>query len=305
MNGTAKYFHPETLSRITRLELRARHVVEGFLSGMHRSPYRGFSVEFAAHRPYVPGDDLRHLDWRVWAKADRHFIKEYEVETNMRVHLLVDGSSSMAYPEVEIPRLSKWDYAATVAASLAYLLAGQQDSVSLTLFDSAIRHRQSPGNSAAAAFALTEALEAHQPAGQTDAALALREAAAAVPGRGMVVIISDLLMDLGALREAWRRFRFDGHDVVVLQILDQDELTFPFEQRTRFEGIEDPTQEVMTDPQALRAAYLEALQNFLQEIEGAALDTGIDYALLSTADPVDIGLTRFLARRLHQQHART
>ena len=137
MSVSAKYFRPEVLSRISRLELRARHVVEGFVSGMHRSPYKGFSVEFANHRSYVPGDDIRHIDWRVYAKADRFFVKEYEEETNMRVHLLLDRSGSMAYPEHPgTGRMTKWDYAATVAASLAHLLVYQQDGVGLTLFDS-------------------------------------------------------------------------------------------------------------------------------------------------------------------------
>ena len=142
MNKLAKYFQPEILSKISRLELRARHVVEGFVSGMHKSPYKGFSVEFASHRAYVPGDDIRHIDWRVYAKADRFFIKEYEEETNMRVHLLLDCSASMAYPEHPgTHRMTKWDYAATVAASIAHLLNYQQDGVGLTLFDSEIREQ--------------------------------------------------------------------------------------------------------------------------------------------------------------------
>ena len=192
-----KYFQPEILNRIASLEIRARRVVEGFLSGMHRSPYKGFSVEFASHRQYVPGDDLRHIDWRVYAKADRFYIKEYEVETNMRAHLVLDGSGSMAYPEhPDDDRMTKWDYAATVAASLAYLLLSQQDGAGLTLFDTDLCGQLPASTKSASLSDFVRMIESHTPAGLTDAKGPLQRLAEHIPRQGMVIILSDLLMDV-------------------------------------------------------------------------------------------------------------
>lgn len=311
-----KYFQPETLSRIAHLELRAQHVVEGFLSGMHKSPYKGLSVEFASHRSYAPGDDIRRIDWRVYAKADRYFIKEYEEETNMRVHLLLDSSRSMAYPE-DVPsphgkggqgglegRMNKWDYAATVAVSLAYLLVSQQDAVGLTLFDRDLRLQIPPTTSRAGLSELTAAIEGNPPDSATDLKTLFHQIAAKVPKRGMVVVLSDLLADVNDLVTGLQRLRFDGHDVLVLQILDYDELEFPFADRTLFEGMEQVDLKVLSDPQSLRTSYLAALKVFLTKIRGACLDAKIDYVLMSTADPLDVALSTFLATRRHRQRAR-
>jgi uncharacterized protein (DUF58 family) len=305
MSDTAKYFRPEVLSRITRLELRARHVVEGFVSGMHRSPYKGFSVEFANHRPYVPGDDVRHIDWRVYAKTDRFFIKEYEEETNLRTHLLVDCSESMAYPEHGGDgRMTKWAYATTAAACLAYLLHRQQDGVGLVLFDDEVRAQLPVSASRAALLDLTSALERTDPKGRTDVKRVFAPLAARWPRRGMVVILSDLLVNLDDLLEMFHRFRYGAHDVLVLHVMDADELEFPFTDRTLFEGMEQTDLEVLTDPQALRGSYLAALGEFLQKVRAACLNHGIDYSLLSTADGLDVTLTRFLAARMRLQRAK-
>jgi len=305
MSESAKYFHPEILSKIARLELRARRVVEGFVSGMHKSPYKGYSVEFANHRSYVPGDDIRHIDWRVYAKADRFFIKEYEEETNMRVHLLVDGSGSMAYPEHRgTNRMTKWDYAATVAASLAYLLVHQQDGVGLTLFDRGVRAKLPVSTSRASLQTLIHAIEGHHPKDGTDVDSVFGELMAHIPRRGLVVVISDLLVNADELLRGLQRFRYAHHDVIVLHVLDHDEIHFPFVDRTLFEGMEQIDQEVLTDPQSLRRSYLEALQSFLDKLRAACLNHRIDYALLSTADPLDVALTAFLATRMHKQRAR-
>ncbi len=305
MSEFAKYFRPEVLSKISRLELRARHVVEGFVSGMHKSPYKGYSVEFANHRPYVPGDDLRHLDWRVYAKADRYFIKEYEEETNMRVHLLLDCSGSMAYPEHPgTGRMTKWDYASTVAASLAHLLVYQQDGVGLTLFDSQLR-RQLPVSSNRAMLAdFTEAIVASAPRDKTDLKILFHQLAGRIPRRGMVVILSDLLTDADDIIRGLQRFRYGRQDVLVLHVLDHDELQFPFSDRTLFEGMEDINLEVLTDPQSLRGSYLSALEVFLNKLRRACLDQKVDYALISTADSLDVALTTFLATRMHRQRAK-
>ena len=236
MSEFAKYFRPEVLSKISRLELRARHVVEGFVSGMHKSPYKGYSVEFANHRPYVPGDDIRHLDLRVYAKADRFFIKEYEEETNMRVHLLLDCSGSMAYPEHPgTGRMTKWDYASTLAASLAHLLIYQQDCVGLTLFDSQIRRQLPVSSNRGALMDFTNAVEASAPQNKTDLKILFHQLAGRIPRRGMVVILSDLLTDVDDIVRGLQRFRYGRHDVLVLHVLDHDELQFPFSDRTLFE----------------------------------------------------------------------
>jgi len=305
MSEFAKYFRPEVLSKISRLELRARHVVEGFVSGMHKSPYKGYSVEFANHRPYVPGDDIRHLDWRVYAKADRFFIKEYEEETNMRVHLLLDCSGSMAYPaHPGTGRMTKWDYASTLAASLAHLLIYQQDGVGLTLFDSEIRRQLPVSTNRATLVDFTNAVEASDPRNKTDLKVLFHQLAGRIPRRGMVVILSDLLTNVDDVIRGLQRFRFGRHDVLVLHVLDHDELQFPFSDRTLFEGMEDVNLEVLTDPQSLRGSYLAALDAFLGKIRRACLDVKIDYALISTAESLDVALTTFLATRMHRQRAK-
>jgi uncharacterized protein (DUF58 family) len=305
MSESTKYFQPEVLSRIARLELRARHVVEGFVSGMHRSPYKGYSVEFASHRQYVPGDDIRHIDWRVYAKADRFFIKEYEEETNMRVHLVLDASGSMAYPEHPgTGRMTKWDYAATLAASLAHLLVYQQDAVGLTLFDRDVRLQLPVSSNRASLHEMAAAIESAAPKEQTDVKILFPQLASRIPRRGLVVILSDLLTDLDDIVTGLARLRHGGHDVVVLHVLDHDELEFPFTDRTRFEGMENIEQEVLTDPQSLRTSYLEAVRSFVTRVRGACLNHRVDHALISTADDLDVALTTFLAARMHRQRSK-
>lgn len=299
--NTARYFRPEVLNAIASLELRARRVVEGFLSGVHRSPYRGVSVEFAAHRPYVAGDDLRRIDWRVYARADRFTVKEHDVETNMRVHLVLDCSASMAYPEHEgTGRMTKWDYAATLAASLAHLAVHQQDAAGLTLFDADICQQWPASTRRAALSGLVQAMESAAPRGASDAKAPLQHLAERIPRRGLVVILSDLLMPLDDLLLGLERLRFHGHDVLMLHVLDHDELEFPFVDRTLFEGLEAAELETLTDPQSLRASYLEALRSFISRVRGACLNHHIDYALMSTADGLDVALTRFLAYRMNR-----
>jgi uncharacterized protein (DUF58 family) len=272
---------------------------------MHKSPYKGFSVEFANHRSYVPGDDIRHIDWRVYGKADRYFVKEYEAETNMRTHLLLDCSGSMAYPQHPgTGRMTKWDYAATLAASLSHLLVNQQDGVGLTLFDSEVRQQIPVSTSRASLQTLTSVIESQAPQDKTDLKVLFHRLSSRIPRRGMVIILSDLLTDTDDVIAGLQRLRYDLHDVLVLHVLDQDELEFPFADRTRFEGLEDLDQEVLTDPQSLRSSYLEALQAFIRKLRGACLNHRIDYALISTAERVDVTLATFLATRMHRQRAR-
>lgn len=298
MSDSARLFHPEVLKRIASLELRARQVVDGFLSGMHRSRYKGLSVEFATHRQYAPGDDLRHIDWRVFGRLDKPFIKEHEVETNMQVHLLLDGSGSMAYPEhAATGRMTKWDYATTMTACLAHLLTNQRDAVGLILFDERVRTELAPSTRRASLHGVVECIAAHRPAGRTSVAGVFDRLTDRIGRRGMVILISDLLTDADTLIAGLQRLRHMRREVLVFHILDIDEIEFPFLDRTQFDGMEDPSLQVLTDPQSLRAAYLERLDAFLTRIRSACLNARMDYTLYNTAEPLDIALTRSLAAR--------
>lgn len=299
MNETAsKYLRPEVLTRITGLELRARLIVEGFVSGQHRSPYRGHSVEFAEHREYVPGDDIRHIDWRVYGRADRIFIKQYEEETNLRTHLLVDCSSSMRYPEHEHDgRMTKFDYAATAAAALAFLLTHQQDAVGLTLFDDQVRTEMPPASNPAHLRGLMSALEAARLEQPTEIKAAFTRMAGQFRRRSLVVLFSDLLAEPEEIVRALEQLRFTRHDVIVMHVLDQEERTFPFQGNVMFEGLERPDVQLYTDPQTLREAYLKILDDFTRTLRDACIDHRIDFVELSTADPLDIVLHRYLTAR--------
>ncbi len=300
MSRAPSYLRPDVLSRIGGLELRARQVVEGFVSGTHQSPYRGFSVEFAEHREYVAGDDLRHLDWRVWGRVDRLYVKQYEEETNLRTHLLVDCSASMRYPESRPGlRLSKFEYAATVAASLAFLLTHQQDAVGLLMFDDAVRSELPALSSQAHLRALVAQLERailERPSASDIFAAPL---STKLRRRSLVVLISDLLVDPDVLIRALDRWRHQRHEVIVFHILDADERNFPFQGFTRFEGLETPDLQLTVDPEGLRKAYLEALEGFTHRLRSACLNRQIDFVELSTTDSLDVALRRYLARREH------
>jgi uncharacterized protein (DUF58 family) len=289
-----RFLHPEAIRRIGRLELRARHIVEGLLSGMHRSPYFGQSIEFLQHRQYTPGDDLRHVDWKAWAKQDRLYVKQFEEETNMRTTLLVDVSASMQYGR---GHLNKYEYAATVATSLAYLLLKQHDSVSCLAFDRGIRAK-SPSNSTMKHLqAIVRTLDASKPQDKTDLGTLLNEIAQTVSRRGMIILVSDLLGDVESTLRGFRLLRQRGHDVLVLHVMDDDELDFPFEGPTRFEGLEIPDA-LNCNPRALREGYLEAVNHFLTELRRGCARNEVDYALIRTSAPLDAALTAYLTHRL-------
>ncbi|MCG8451254.1 MAG: DUF58 domain-containing protein [Pirellulales bacterium] len=293
-----RFLHPEAIRRIGRLELRARHIVEGLLSGMHRSPYFGQSVEFLQHRQYTPGDDLRHVDWKVWAKQDRLYVKQFEEDTNMRCTLLVDVSASMQYGSGP---LNKYEYAATVATSLAYLLLKQHDSVAAIAFDDTIRARTPMRNVRTSLKSIVRCLDASEPQNKTDAGTILREIAEVGPRRGMMIVISDLLTDVESTLRGLRLLRQRGHDVLVLHVLDDDELDFPFDSPTRFEGLELP-QHLACNPRALRDGYLSSLNVFLTTLRRGCASDAVDYALIRTSDPLDAALAAFLCGRV--THAR-
>jgi uncharacterized protein (DUF58 family) len=285
---------PKVLGGISRLELRARLAVEGFLSGRHPSPYHGVSVEFAEHREYVAGDDLRHLDWKVLGKSDRYFIKRYEEETSLTCHLVVDGSRSMEYSGGG--RISKFDYAATAAASLAYLILRQQDFAGLAVFDDKVRSFVPPSNNPAHLMAIAEGLAATAPAEKTDVGTVLSDVASRIGQRGMVVLVSDLLSDTESVLAGIRKLRSRKQDIIVFHVLDDDEVDFPFERMFRFEGLEDLLK-LTADPRALRASYLEVFEDYAAALSRGCRTQGVDYVLLRTSRSLGVALTAFLATR--------
>jgi uncharacterized protein (DUF58 family) len=289
-----RFLHPETIARISRLDLRARHVVEGFISGMHRSPFFGHSVEFVQHREYVAGDDLRHLDWKVWSKTDRFYVKQYEEETNLRSTIVVDVSESMHYGRGP---LNKYNYACTVAACLGYLLLRQQDSVGLITFDDSVRQIVPARSQQTHIDAVVQALHASRPRAKTDLETILRRVAESVSSRGMIILLSDLLADREPLFRGLEMLRHRRHDLLVFHVLDEDELTFPFAGSTRFEGMEELPQ-LLCDPRALRDGYLQALDEYLAEVRRGCARQGIDYTLVRTGDYLDAALSKFLHHRM-------
>jgi uncharacterized protein (DUF58 family) len=294
MRDSKRFLHPEAVKKIARLELRARHVVEGFLSGMHRSPYYGQSVEFRQHREYTAGDDLRHVDWKVWARQDRLYVKQYEADTNLRCTLLVDVSNSMRYGNGS---LNKYEYACTIAASLAYLVLRQSDAVACVSFDQKLRRSVPFRNHRAHLNAIVDTLAVSDPADKTDLQDVMRRVAETYPRRGLVVLISDLLGDEQQTRRGLQLLRQQGHDILLFHVMDDDELDFPFNGVTRFEGLE--TDEQLTcNPRALREGYMEALRAYLDETRRLCAQQSIDYALLRTSQPLDVALSSFLSHRL-------
>jgi len=285
--------HPEAIKRIGRLDVRARYIVEGFLSGVHRSPYFGQSIEFLQHRQYTRGDDLRRIDWKVWAKQDRFYVKQYEEDTNLRCTLLVDVSASMRYGSGP---LDKYEYGCTLASTLAYLLLRQQDAVGCVAFDSATRasvplrsHRQHLNT-------IIQALESSAPEAKTDLTRILRAVAEGYPRRGMIVLVSDLFVDRRGLFKGLALLRQRGHDVLLLHVLDDDELDFAFSGPTRFEGLE-LAERLTCNPRALRQGYLDSLHAFLDEIRHGCAAQAVEYVQLRTSQPLDVGLAAFLASR--------
>ena len=288
------YLDPKVLNKVTKLELCARLVVEGFVSGMHRSPYHGFSVEFAQHREYVPGDDIRYIDWKIYGKSDRYYIKEFEEETNLRAHLFLDQSESMDY--AHDGGMTKFDYAATCCAALAFMIQQQSDAVGLNLFNETVVRSLPPKNTRANLGHLIGSLEEASPTAKTRVGGVLRELAGTLRNRGMVMVFSDLFDDAEDVLKGLREICQRGHDVVVFHILDRDELEFPFERMTLFEGMEE-LPELLVDPRSLRDAYLEEIGKFQDQIRRGCLGQRIDYVKLVNNQPLDVVLSSYLAAR--------
>lgn len=296
MPPTPKYLDAKSVERVSRLDVRARLVVEGFLTGQHRSPYNGFAIEFAGHREYVPGDELKHIDWRVWSKTDRLYIKEYEEETNLKCHLLLDCSKSMRYGEKSAPAWSKFDHAATAAAALAFLLQQQQDAVGLVAFDTKVERVLPPSAHPSHLKRLLHELEKISPDQKTDVSSLFLQLASQVRQRGIIALISDLFLDLETLRESLKQFRLRRHEVVVMHVLHSDELDFPFEDNTLFRGLEADV-ELQTDPKGLRRSYLEIFGKYLENVRRICASQNVDYVQLNTAEPLDAALAAYLTLR--------
>ena len=289
-----RFLHPKTIARISQLDLRAQQIVEGYISGMHRSPFYGHSVEFVQHREYVPGDDIRHLDWKAWSKTDKFFIKQYEAETNTRTHLVVDVSESMHYGRGP---LNKYEYACTAAACLSYLMIRQQDAAGLIAFDNEVRQMLPARSAQSHLDAIIKTLHVSKPKEKTDIFKILRRVAEATPSRGMICIFSDLLVDREPLIKGLEMLRHRRQDVMVFHILDDDEINFPFSGTTRFEGLEEQP-DLLCDPKSLREGYIEALEEYLVEVRRGCSKLGIDYTLVKTSDPLDAILSKFLHQRM-------
>ena len=292
-SAPTRFLDPNVIAAISGMELRARAIVEGFLSGLHQSPYKGFSVEFAEYRQYTPGDDPRHIDWKVYARSDKYYVKEFEEETNLNCHILIDISKSMSYASSKV---SKLDYASFLSASLAYLMIRQRDSVGIVGFsdkiDFHIPSRLRPGH----LHTIFHAIENISHGERTTIGKPLHQVADTLNKKGLLILLSDLLDEPKDIIDALQHFRFRGHDVVVFHILDKTELTFPFYSKTRFIGLEGEGS-YMTIPQSIREDYMRRLQDHIETLKTGCGVHKIDYAVLDTSKPLDFALQAYLAAR--------
>lgn len=295
MGAPKSLFDPTTLAKYGRLSLVARNVVEGFLSGAHKSPYKGFSVEFAEHRQYYPGDEIRHIDWRVYGKTDRYYIKEHEEETNLQAHLLVDASGSMAFRGKTI---SKFQYAQYLAASLAYLMLHQRDGVGLVVHDHELRTMLPPRSTSKQLMQILATLEKTVPGGETRLAPLWDRLAGQLRSRGMLLIFSDCFDQVNQLIHALRHLRHRRHEILLFHILAPEEIKFPFTKRVQFRHLENVDQRRLIDPAAVRSAYLQNFNAFCETLRKQAANLQIDYHLMRTDEPVDRALGIYLMKRL-------
>ena len=291
--GEARFLDPAIVARLGTIDLKARTIVEGFLTGLHRSPYKGFSVEFAEYRQYLPGDDLATLDWKVYARSDRHFVKKYEEETNLTCHLLLDVSASLGYGSGPVTKLQ---YGSYLAGALAYLMNRQRDAFGLIAFDAGITSLVPASVRTGHLRAVLLALERLKLGAHTNVAKPLHDLAAAVRRRGLVVLVSDLLDDPRQVLDGLKHFRYRGTDVVVFQVLDPFELKFPFEQAARFRDMET-ADEVMAVPAAVRRDYIDRMQAMIAHYKRELALVGIDHCLLDTSQPLELGLMAYLMTR--------
>jgi uncharacterized protein (DUF58 family) len=299
VNTQAKYFDPQTLAKIRSIGLRARYLVEGYVTGMHRSPHQGRSIEFSQHREYVPGDDLRQVDWKVYGRTDKFYLKQYEAETNLICHILLDGSESMSY-KGPASSLSKLEYAQLIAVSFAYLVLSQQDAVGITLLADQVLQQLTPSNSPAQLNNVIGVLESPTPTRATTMEPALKDAASRLKSRGVVVLISDFLDDANKILQGLQHLRYQRHDIVMVHVLDEAEVNFPFDQPSRFVGLEG-WEPIVADPQGLRAAYRKEVDAHIKKLREGARSLEIDYQLMLTNQPLHLTLPHLLAQRRRRQ----
>jgi uncharacterized protein (DUF58 family) len=293
-NGDRSYFDPLVLARLSNLYLKARWVVEGIMSGIHRSRSKGFSVEFESHREYSPGDELRRIDWKALGKFDRYFIKETEDETNLRATLVLDASASMDYGSNGI---TKFEYASILTASLAYLILKQQDAAGVVTFSNRVESFIPPKAKRGYIFEILRELEARQPSGETNTGKILQEIAGKMKRRGLVILVSDLLDEPDEVLKGLRLFRFNGHDVIVFHVMDSAEIELPFDGNILFEDMEQADLKVTADPQTIRRVYRGVVDEFIDHLRKECHASSIDYQLVSTSTPLDRALVSYLSWR--------
>lgn len=294
MGSQEKYLRPEVIRQVQRLDLRARFIVEGFLSGLHRSPFQGFSSEFSEHRKYEPGDDIAYIDWNVFARTDRYYVKKFEAETNLTGYLVMDLSASMNYTLAE--ELTKFEYGICLAAALAHLMIKQSDAVGLVTFDQKLRLSMPPSSRRSQLWKILATLSRLQPTGPTDVAHSLHQVASLVSHKSLVMLFSDLLAEPSPIIDALHRLRHQGNDVIVFHILDAAEVGFPFRGMTDFRDIETDHR-VVLDADGIRADYLTALAEFRGDLARESAQAGIDFVPVDTGMPFDRALVEYLQKR--------
>ena len=293
-----KYLDPRVLARVHSLDLRARRIIEGLMTGMHRSPLQGISVEFAQHRQYVSGDDVRHVDWKVFGKTDKIYLKQYLQETNLQLICVVDASESMAYSSVgdRDARWSKFDHATAIAAALSYLVIQQQDSAGLAVFDQDLKQYLKPSNSPTQWKTITHELSITPRLKKTNTARILDQLAEKLHHRSVILLLSDFFDDIDNLKKGLRHLRYKKHEVIAFQILDPAEIDFPFDETTLFKGLEE-SGELLTEPRALKEAYQAELRGFTEQMQKVCRGMHVDFNRMNSGEPLDVALSGFLATR--------
>ncbi len=293
MAGKQKYLDPAGLHRVGNMELVAKQVVEGFLTGRHRSPYHGFSVEYLDHRAYTPGDEIRNLDWKIVARSDKYYVKLYEEETNLRAYILLDCSSSMQFSSGDQSKLSWGSY---LAAALTHLLLRQNDAVGLVEFDSGVRKFIPPRAHPTQFRRILDSLDGIEPGGETDVGVVLHEAAERTKRRGLIIVISDLIDNEESIASGLGHFRHNNHEVIVFHTMDPAELEFPYDRLTRFKDMEGAGR-VVANPKSLRARYLSRINQFTDTVKRDCFERRISYELCDTSQPYDRFLAAYLDKR--------
>lgn len=293
-HDTKKFLDPSTISKLNSFELRARLVVEGFMVGLHKSPYHGFSVEFTQHRPYIQGDNLKDVDWKVYGKTEKYYIKQYEEETNLKSYILLDTSKSMSFASGN--NITKLEYGATLVAALSYLMIKQQDAVGLSLYSDKINKYIPPKSTNTYLQEILKSLTTAEAADATKTAICLSSIAEKITRRGLVIIVSDLFDEVNSVLNALKHFRYKKNEVIVFHLLDPLERTFSFGKDAIFKDMESE-EEMTTQPHQIQKAYREAMNEFIQKIKSGCLNSNIEYNLIDTSMPFDKALFSYMQKR--------